>query len=717
VDPRSRAACLGVCALASACADDLRFVPLPPELSAELFEEGTALVRPRGEARVFVDAARGLRLDDPGLGLDVYLSREPATRLGLATGWTSLRPASEAPRVVPGVVYGLEPGAEALTPLIDAPPLAGLPPLPWADLLAAGGCSARSRDDDGAFVAEPQCPASAEPDPPTPPTLLDLEVACLPGFARVRGEAPTTTFYRAEYTPPDRELTLTRRWCRAELPEGCPREAQIPGGCVDPRLLDCAPPPPDAAFVDVAVTVAGDGSAARPFASLEAALAAGRASIILRSGRYRLPELLPAAISIAGECRAEVVLVIESAGARRPAATRLELADLVLEAAPLDAELTVIARRVRASTLEALGVLELDGAWIGRLLARARAEVHVERSVLGRLESRGVVRVGGSTIGDLEIGRRAVTIERSLIRGAGRLRDARLDLRDVEWKIATASVTLSLTTSTAALDRVAFTADVPFDDGAVVLVDPRGVFEARDLTLIAPAARDRPTRGSGLVVAAGGRATLERAWIEALGADLLSVARTATVTAHDLVLLAAGDDGVYTEGTLTLSRGLIAGSGGDAIDLQGGVLRAADLLALWNRATAVSAVEGDAELTRLRARGTGDGAVVVGSRATVRLTHLAASRPSQSACVGRCSAALLIDAGGALDLQSFVVEGAERGVRVYPNAALAARAGRIMAFDGFTFTDDDPTALHGMGPFLEQVRVDASAAPISFVAP
>ncbi len=715
---RERIRWLGLCALASACADDLRFVPLPRDFAEALGGGGAAILRPLGDSRVFVDAARGLRLEGGELEFDVYLSREPPTRLGLGTGWTSLRPPSEAQRSAPGVAYRLGAGAEALVPLVDAPPLVGLPPVPWAELLAVGGCSARSRDGDGTFVAEPRCPASADPDAPMMPTLASRGVAaCAEGFARVAEDAPTTTFYRPDYTPPDRELALTRRWCRAELAASCPREAQIPGGCVDPPVTGCGAPPTDAAFVDVEVTLGGDGSAARPFGSLDAAIAAGRTSLVLRRGRHRLPDGLPTTLAIAGECGAEVVLVIEPPAAPNQRATRLELADLEIEATPLRAGLTVIARRVRASALETSGVMELDRSRVDRLLAHPRAELNVERTALGRLESMGKVRVEGSTVGGLDVGGGAVTLERSLVRGAALVRAARLDLADVEWKIAPESVALTLATSTAAVDRVAFTADAPFSGAAVVIVDPRAQLDAHDLTLFAPAAPDRPNGGHGLVVAAGGRATLQRVWIEALGADLLSVARTATVTADDLVLLAAGDDGLYSEGTVTLSRGLIAGGGGDAIDAQGGALRATDVVALWNRALALSAAEGDAELTRVRVRGTGDGALLVGSRAKVRLTDLTTSRTSQSMCVGRCSAAVLIDGYGALDLSRFVVEGAERGIRVYPGAALAARQGRISAIDGFTFTDDDQTPVHGMGPLIDQVRVDASGAAISFVAP
>lgn len=712
---RCGAAWLGAVALASACADGVRFVPLPSELAESFDEERAAIVHPLGEARVFVDAARGLRLEDGGLGFDVYVSREPATRLGLTAGWSALLAPSEAHRAVPGVAYRLGPDADVLVPRVDAPPLVGLPPMPWAELLAAGGCSARSRDDDGSFVAEPRCPAFGEPASPRLPTHANSGGdGCAEGFAQATEESRTTTFYRPDYAPPDRELALTRRWCQAELPAGCPREAQLPGGCVDPRVTGCGTRPSDAAFVDVDLASGGDGSAARPFGSIEAAIAAGRTALVLRRGRHHLPDRLPAALTIAGDCGADAVLVI---AAPTGAATRLELTDLVLDAATLGPELTVIARRVRASVLETPGVLELDASHVGLLVARARAEVRVERTVIDRLESRGLVSVVGSTIGELDVGRRAVRVERSLIRGPAQVRDARLDLTDVEWRFQTATVALTLATSTAALDRVAFTGEAPFDGLAVILVDARGRLEARDLAMFAPPAGERPVRGDGLVVAAGGRAILERVWVEALGADLVSVAPDATLTADDLVLLAAGDDGLYTEGTVTLSRALIGGSGGDAIDAARGTLRATDVVAVWNRALALSAVDVDAQLERVRVRGTGDGALAVGSDAKVRLTDLATTRTSQSACVGRCSAALLLDPGAALDLERFTIEGAERGVRVYSGASLKARVGHVAAIDGFTFTDDDPTPVRGMGPLIEHVRVDASAAAISYVAP
>ncbi len=165
-------------------------------------------------------------------------------------------------------------------------------------------------------------PEAAAPACPTP--LIARGDLCVPNVATCdETELPTTAGSCVtvgvdvcdDGFEPD-----TRGGCRAILPAECPPgQLAIPGDVACRAVDDCTGvPPADAIFVDASATGGGDGSPARPFGTIAAALAAantheGTPTIAIAKGSYNEQLIAQHAVRIVGACASSTEIVAPDA--------------------------------------------------------------------------------------------------------------------------------------------------------------------------------------------------------------------------------------------------------------------------------------------------------------------------------------------------------------------------------------------------------------------
>lgn len=339
---------------------------------------------------------------------------------------------AEVEQILDAAVDGAVPDAVApaeATPLAEywQPDAWVEPECPAGQFATVAGCSAPwpcpegwSRGEGGLGCTPPALPDCSAPLPDG----SCVEVPCKAGWAR-----------RADGT------------CLPEIAD-CAHGVVVPGGCLEPP--DCMAPdwPAGAAFVVQGAPQGGDGTAARPYAGLDEAFAAGEALVALERGAYAWPGAAPAGVRIVGRCPSETRLVDVSLSdsATIEGVTLAGVEGSALRSLGGAIELRDVELTGGEPLVEALaGELALERAWLhdgGSVLISGGA-VRLSVSRADRLAGRVVVAVGA----DLTLDRVALDrIEQVRIEGTGQA--------DRVWILDASSEALLLIGGRADLRRV-----------------------------------------------------------------------------------------------------------------------------------------------------------------------------------------------------------------------------------------------------------------------
>jgi hypothetical protein len=442
-----------------------------------------------------------------------------------------------------------------------------LPPFSSAECHARAGCAqlveAASRANVEAETPICQLPC-AEPSSVRVPAVDDVMIDA--------PEAPSVLDCGPLRAPRAREVAGTPL-SRCGPPERAPEEPCPPGARRIPNsggrcatgptcAADDWPALPDdgaTAWVDPAAVAPGDGTRARPYPELRAALARAEVTRVGLRGRLRAaqPIRVERSVELVGAC---------------PSAARLEGALLVAAGRP---EVRGLALVGSIEVAPSAGVRVSGAEWVGggpialTVGEGASATIAASRLTLTGTATLVWVPAGaGVHLDDAELrgsagarlGRTAgdLRIRRTRIDGLGGLAastPARLELEDVEWH-AGAAQALSLSRATLGATRLRLEADAP----------------------AAPAGPEVPGGGPDLLEVEGGAASLVEVVLRA-GARRALSARGGVVEVRDAWVGASGAPAIDVERTtLTLERVDLEADGGAALAADGADLALTDVL-------------------------------------------------------------------------------------------------------------------------------------------
>lgn len=521
-------------------------------------------------------------------------------------------------------------------------------------LLLAAGCSEppaptdAGSADDAAVVA--------------PVVALPAWGECPAGWSARTLEGATAC------APPPRVACTGATFQRLDQP-GC---EPVDDACVTSGFRAELPTDRPVVYVDASATAGGDGSAAHPFATLDAALAAGTSplGIALAAGSYTQARPLPADVVLVGACAASVRLVGPMSGAALSvvAGTRAHVEGVTLtgDGFGIASRGTLVLHDVVADTTRTVGIAVLGGsATITRALARG-----IRSDAQGQY-GRGVQISNGA----------AVTLEDVVVEGAheagvsvesSTLEAHRLVVRGTvpndrgQYGIGLAAITQSTVTIGDAL--VGGSADLGIQVNASQLTLDRLIVMGEGTDALGLIAND-----------AGARVVLTRSWLEDTAGSGLAAGADSLVEAHDVVVASTrlrggigSAIGATAGGHVVLDRVAVVDAGGVGVIALRAALEATDLTVhgvteFHDIGEALLVGDGaHADVDRFdfaRAQVVGIMATGTGTTASIRNGSVTDVRPGATFDVGR---GVEVDRDAALTLEHVRVRGViETGILSY----------------------------------------------------